>query len=533
MKIKQSKIFTSIFLAMILFLISLIIPIEKATSNVIETNVNNSNIDEINVGIITNEFFIGSGWEKYEEILKDYKWTVGDKTYIIKTHRINDKTIYSGELTPENYDIVVMSGGGGGDHSTFTKTFKRLPNVNKWRENFINFIESGGSYYGTCSGIAFLLRHDRKAETFYEVAHNLGSLDISCFEMHCAPMAIPPISQFLGVDADKTGSPGYVLFSGWNLSKPLFCGIPMDVPIDRSHPIFNDCQTDTTRITWIGGPSIVYSDNIDRQAHIIANFPDWEICENDSVKIKSWEYTGGIKGIIKSFFNIIKSGINPIKHADAVMMDMSDWECTGEIIKTDVASRGFMSAEVYPNENQGRIVLISGHPECKVWWGGHIIDYPDTDSNNLYDGFHGWVDTIPFEETIEDEKTYSHWIIRRSIAWGAKIPECNLPPVYGPSQVQDLENYQQTGGFVLTAINEAIKIPYNLELFYRHSSDNETWTEWKLYGKSLNKKSWDFYPNFANGNGFYQFVSIRTDEYEDTIVKERFPPGPDAIAQVI
>ncbi len=272
---------------------------------------------------------------------------------------------------------------------------------------------------------------------------------------------------------------------------------------------------------------------MDREADIIANFPDWEICENDTVNVKSWRYTGGIKGIIKSFLNTLKNRINPIKYADDVMMNLSDWECTGEILQTDVANRGFMTAEIYPNENLGRIVLISGHPECKVWWGGHIVDYPDTDSNTLYDGFHGWVDTIPPEETIEDEKTYAYWVIRRSIAWGAKIPDNDLPPVYGPSQVKDLENYQQTGSFILSAINEEINIPYQLGLYYKFSSDNETWTEWQFYANSINKKTWDFYPEFAEGKGFYQFVSIRTDMDQNTIIKERFPPGPDAIVQVI
>ena len=499
-----------------------------------KSNIENkqSEVIEINIGICTNELFIGSGWDKYEEIIQGYSWNVGNIKYVFNAIRINDKTIFSGELTPENFDMIVMPGGGGGDHSSFTKSFVNIPRIKIWRENFKDYIKSGGSYYGTCSGVTFPLKHDREPETFYEIFHNKGCLDISCFLMHCSPVTVPPFSQFLGEDVDKTGSVGYVMFSGWNYSKHPLSGVPIDVPIDRNHPIFSNCKTNTTRVTWIGGPGIIFSDNVDREAEIIARFPEWEICENETVQIKSWKYTGGLKGMFNSFFKELRKGNNPVRSPSDFFMNITDWECTGAILQTDNADTGFMTAETFPNENQGRIVLISGHPECKVWWGGHIENHPETDSNNLYDGLHEWVDVIPFNQTIEDEKTHAYWIIRRSIAWGSKIPESDLPPIYGPSRIKELESYIQPTDFSIISVHESSNKPYHLDLYYKFSTNNESWTDWIKYSESIDNHKWDFNGEQAMGCGYYQFASIRTEELDYSTNIERFPPGPDIIVQV-
>jgi hypothetical protein len=188
-----------------------------------------------------------------------------------------------------------------------------------------------------------------------------------------------------------------------------------------------------------------------------------------------------------------------------------------------------MTAEVYPNEHQGRIVITSGHPSMNSWQGGHIEEVEDTDNNCVNDGLHYWVNI-----TSDDEFSYNYWIIRRSIAWSAKLPDNDLPPVYGPSQVCDFEQNMTSLTFTVKGNSVTTDGTMSLDLYYRHSDDNANWTEYTLYETDTDKSdgwSWEF--SSPNGAGCYQFYSIRNVDYEGYIETEKVPPGPDAKIHVI
>jgi hypothetical protein len=144
-------------------------------------------------------------------------------------------------------------------------------------------------------------------------------------------------------------------------------------------------------------------------------------------------------------------------------------------------------------------------------------------------------DATPLNETIEDEFSYNYCIIRRSVAWAAKVPDNDLPPVYGPSQVSDIYPYHQSLNFTLigNAKEEAYR-NISLDLYYHYSNDNSSnWSDWSLHGTdAFGSDGWSWEFNAPNGSGYYQFYSIRHVEYEGYTELETAPSGPDAIAYV-
>jgi len=505
---------------------------KKLTLNSIETK-------EIKVALVYQNLLIVSGKNAFVNILDGYSWVAGDTKYVFSVDQITDKNIYRGELTTDNYDLMIMPGGGGGGHSIWTKNQRNNPFVKIWRRNMIDFIKNGGGYYGVCGGTYFILGLDREPQTLNEKWFDRSSLDVSCVNLSFISYANPILCQFAGLGPEAVGQIAYMFYSGWDLD---FCeiypsGLCFDVPVNRDHPFFDDYLEDTARIRWVGGPGYSISDNPGREVSVLARFPEEEISDNETMKIHVWDYTGGILGIIKGIFNHIREDGSIFGGSFANCLFMAtDWEMTDQIMQTNFSNKPYMTAEVYPNENKARIYLCSGHPEMGVWWGGNIMEVEDTDYNSLYSGLHGWENAIPENETVEDEHTYTWWMVRRAIAWCAKVPDNDLPPVYGASQASDIYPYEQTSDFTILGNSEPSEGVVSLHLYYRYSPDNETWTEWDLYNTDEDGSdgwSWNFNSTDANGLGYYQFYSIRQVDYSDYVETEKNPSGPDAIVKVI
>ena len=165
--------------------------------------------------------------------------------------------------------------------------------------------------------------------------------------------------------------------------------------------------------------------------------------------------------------------------------------------------------------------------------GGHFEEFPDINNNYVAGGLYKLVDYTPFDETPEDEITHTWWIVRREIAWAAKVPENDLPPIYGPSQVCDFEQNATSSEFTVYGNSKTADGIISLDLYYRHSIDNETWSEWFLFDSDVNSSdgwSWEF--NSPNGSGTYQFYSIRVVENGGIVETEKVPVGPDAIVHL-
>jgi hypothetical protein len=153
----------------------------------------------------------------------------------------------------------------------------------------------------------------------------------------------------------------------------------------------------------------------------------------------------------------------------------------------------------------------------------------------LYDGLYTLEGATPLNETIEDEFTYNYCIISRSVAWAAKVPDNDLPAVYGPSQVSDIYPYHQSLNFtVIGNVKEEAYGNISVELCYQHSNDNTSnWSDWTMYGTDTSASdgwSWDF--DSPAGAGYYRFYSLRHVEFEGSTEIEAPPSGPDAVVYI-
>ena len=517
--------------------------------NDIENTSTNDDVVEIRVAIYTDEketdpgFYGPCGRTRYYMwTLKDYCWKVGNKTYCFLPTLLSTENILRGELTTDDYDVLIYEPNTATQGMFYTGLY-RLPK-NKIRvRNIVNFVKDGGGYYSSCVGSAISGNMINEPKTFQERMMKKSCMGISAVNINFSG-AIPVLSQLPGLGPGAIGIGAYVMYSGFdqdNYSVNYYNGACLDYTISKNNPIFDDFIEDTRKIRWSGGPELVIPENPDREIMVLARWPNEEMSENETTQIHAWEYTGGIRGMISGFCSRIidKDKIHYFDNLGifwALLAFAEDWVDTGKVIDTHFSNTPFITAEVYPNENKARIVRCTGSCEYNVWWGGHTNETEDTGHNNMFDGLHHWVDVIPENETVEDDFSYNYWIGRRIIAWSSqKVPDNDLPPSYGPSQVSDIYPYNQSSNFKIFCNSELSDGIESLDLFYRYSENNSFWSPWNLYDTDSdisNGWSWEF--NAPNGVGYYEFYSIRhvqINEYE--WLNETAPPGPDAIARVV
>jgi hypothetical protein len=106
-----------------------------------------------------------------------------------------------------------------------------------------------------------------------------------------------------------------------------------------------------------------------------------------------------------------------------------DWKLTDKIIKTHLANRPAITIEEYPNKNKARITLATVHPQYMIWEGGKIVEKNDTEFNYLGAGLYKWEDINRLSDPIDYYITNTWWLVRRLVAWTAKIDDNCLPPI--------------------------------------------------------------------------------------------------------
>ena len=63
-----------------------------------------------------------------------------------------------------------------------------------------------------------------------------------------------------------------------------------------------------------------------------------------------------------------------------------------------------------------------------IWYGGHIIESSNK-KNSLASGLHKWINIDKLSTTLENELTHTWWIVRRIVAWAAKVDDDSMPPI--------------------------------------------------------------------------------------------------------
>jgi hypothetical protein len=412
-----------------------------------EKNIKNNKKNEIKVKIIHVAILAeeplgwSSGKHYFPVILDSYSWTSQDISYKFSTTYIFDKDIIKGKLNISNYDVLLVPGGGVGDGQAIAKGFNSFRKVRLWKKNIANFIKEGGGYVGICGGAALItglsLGLHKKPKSFTERQYNKSSLGISCVTSYYKNLAVPLFYPFQRRYPEKIGATGYIFsFAPGKTTEGLHIhtgGVPIDFQLCKDNPIFSDFTKKIERIRWWGGSSLIVPEKPDRELKILARYPEIDISENDDIKIHAWVYTGGIHGILTAFiksFKLVKSENENLKNLLLYSYYLAgDWRLTDKIIELNYSNKPCMTAEIYPNENQGRIILCTAHPEYMIWYGGHIEEVDDKGFNCIANGFHRWKNISPLSKTFDDELTHTWWIVRRMTAWAAKIPDGHMPPI--------------------------------------------------------------------------------------------------------
>ena len=410
--------------------------------NIKFTSTNGNETKNINVAILSEEpLGWGSGKHYFPAILDGYSWAVKDRIYRMSTTYLHDRDILQGTLNISDFDVLLVPGGGVGDGEAIVKGFNCLRKVKKWKKNVSNFIKDGGGYVGICGGTALITGlttgSGSTPTTFTERQYDKSSLGIACVNSYYKNLAMPLFYPFQRKYPEKIGAMAYVFsFSPGEMvdgTKIFTGGVPVDFPVCHDHPIFSDYSEDTIRIRWWGGPALVVPKNPGREVKILAKYPSRELSENDSTKIYAWRYTGGIRGLLFGLikaFRFIKTEKERLKKIlNYTYFFAGDWEKSDRPIELNFSDKPCMTTEIYPNENKGRILLCTAHPEYMIWYGGHIGEVDDNIFNCIATGFHQWKNITKLSDKAVDEFTHTWWIVRRSVAWAAKVPDDSLPPI--------------------------------------------------------------------------------------------------------
>ena len=503
---------------------------------IISDDMIDKDIIEINVAIMHDDK-LGWGCAKliFVELLNDYEWTVGNTTYRFHTTPIYDEDILRGRLNTDNYDVFLFPGGGAGDGNSIVRGLTSFTlKTKRWKNQINKFIEDGGGYSGYCGGTMIATEFFKDPGYISGKIYDKGSLDFSQVKMYLGEEKVglrgigPAMyiaSNHMPKNVDQAQNN-----KRW---EEVESGACIDMQINHDSPIFDDYLKDTCKARWAGGSALIIPDDCESETQICARYPELDIHENETYRLHEWRYVGGLRGVIKGFFRCRKVLIEYNKPLPpkpfAIGICSSDWEKTDELVNLNFSNKPGIVTEIYPNENEGRVILNGLHPEWPVWFGGRIVETEDYDDNNLLEGLFRWEDRVPWDQTPEDEFTYTWWIVRRSIAWAAKLPDNALPPIYGPSQVCDFEENKDTHEFTIEGNSEITSGLVTLDLYYRYSSDNKHWSDWIFYGTDDNITDgfcWDF--DAPMGNGYYEFYSIRKVHSSSHTEIEKSPPGPDA-----
>jgi glutamine amidotransferase-like uncharacterized protein len=402
---------------------------------------NKDTFRNIRVAILAEEpFFWGSRKYHHKMILDNYSWTIKDISYRISICYIYDKDIVNGKLNKSNFEVLIIPGGGVGNNQALLKGFNLLRSVRKFKQNIANFVKQGGGYIGICGGAALItdLVKDQgeKPVSFVERQYNKSSLDISCVSSYFKNIAFPLFYLFQYNHPEKIGNSAYAFsFAPGETvdGKYIFTtGCPIDINILKDNPIFSDYPKKTRRIRWWAGQALIIPEKVDREIFVLGKYPNLNLSYDKSTRIYAWRYIGGIRGILKSIFkSLIMIKKNKLKLNKIPLFTFylaGDWEITKKIIKLDNADKPCITAEIYPNKNRGRILLSTVHVEKMIWWGGHIEQVSIDDFNCIGKGFHCWKNIDKLSSDLYEEITYNWWILRRFVAWAAKIPDEHLPP---------------------------------------------------------------------------------------------------------
>jgi len=277
---------------------------------------------------------------------------------------------------------------------------------------------------------------NKKPTTVLEKLYDKSAIGISRVKSYYKEIAFPLFYPFQYTNPENIGATAYIFsFAPGKTKDDTYIhtgGVPIDFDVNTDHPIFSDNEGKTVRIRWWGGPGLIPSEQHTDDINVLAWYPDDALTEKTNTSIMAWRYKGKFIGLFKGLwkaFHLIKETGEPFRHLPLYTYYlMGPWQQTNRRIDMDLAKKASITTEIYPNENKARILLCTSHPEYMIWQEGQIKEEPEKEFHTIGEGFHRWHDIKPLSRTFVDEFTATWWLVRRFVAWTAKVPNHHLPP---------------------------------------------------------------------------------------------------------
>jgi len=337
-----------------------------------------NNNDTQSVHIIKVGIYVGNGDEKhYERVLK-YQWTINNTKYRFETTRINrDDVLGMGDhpLTTQNFDVLMIGASA--------RSYLFHGQSEEWRKNIQEFVGNGGGYYGVCGGANAASQGFKKPSSLFHKAVNRGVLRIAN----------------VYINDDLLGEWQYLLkfgFSGFfkNHNPNLTVGfVDVNTTVNKNvnNKIFLGYPLSYRHIAYAGGPGM-YNTGI--------NNPKY----------------GPVIPLLVYNEELMFS--KPIHY---YIPTVHGWKIFRNVT-TNLSGTYAGIATTY--NNSGRVVLYGPHPEIYVVVNGSIVEEKGIGYMSLVLGRYYIYDYYGYATNYSN-----YWIMRRSIAWVAKVPDDELTPM--------------------------------------------------------------------------------------------------------
>lgn len=382
----------------------------------------------------------GSGKHYFFAILDGYQWRSGDRAYRMECRSVLDRDILAGRLTREAFDLLLVPGGGVGDGEAVTKGLTLLPRVRRWKRAIRRFVEAGGGYLGICGGAALatgLVTGSGRPRSLLERLYHRSAIGITCVDSYYRHLSLPVFTFRQRRHPERVGATAYVFsFSPGETSKGERFhagGVPVDFSVSTEHAIFAGHDSPTLRMRWWGGPGLIVPPSPGREVEVLARYPSPDFSSEPRTAILAWRYVGGLLGLARAFLRSLAFVLRLRLSLRGILTWayylVGPWRPGTQTIDLDCAGRPAITAEVYPNEHQARILLCAAHPEYLIWHEGHIVPADESEDVCLGTGLHRWVGVRPLSASCEEELTSTWWVVRRMVAWTGRVPDAHLPPI--------------------------------------------------------------------------------------------------------
>jgi hypothetical protein len=397
----------------------------------------------------------GSGKHFFLMILQGYTWSVGQTRYRFIAQYVTDADILHGRLTTDSFDVLLVPGGGVGDGQSIAKGLWFSPRSRRWKRRIADYVKQGGGYVGICGGTALMtdLQTQRGGpRTFLERMYQNSAIGVSSVSSYYRSIAFPLLYPFQRNHPEDVGASAYVFsFTAGTTVDGVRVhtgGAPIGFRINTNHPVFAGASP-VECIRWYGGPALVVPQHPDRNVQVLGWYPDVDLSRDPARRIFAWRYVGGLTGLKRAVW----ASLRLVKRERASLQKVflytyylaAPWHRTDRVIDLDHGGRPAMTAEEYPNEHRGRILLCTAHPEYMRWEQGAIHERPDDGWVCIGSGFRQWEGVEPLGKLLASEVTGTWWMVRRFVAWAGKVPDDAMPPrepaVLSEEDLRRLEPY--------------------------------------------------------------------------------------------